>query len=314
MKKVLHVGITAPTYSSEAITESFKEVFGDVMYFDWQSHRYNYGTDVMRKNIIESADSFKPDLIFIHANHNSEALSFEVYKSLSAIARTITYTEDVRHDILFFTRLSEFVDHCIFTNRDDVSNLNKVGVKNAVYLPVSYNNLWYKPQVKTEKVYGDIVFIGNNYVGTSLDFPNAPERQEMVVALKSAFGNSFMAYGTGQENPMLNPQQCIEAYNNAKLAITHNNFKRKGYQSDRGLNSMGCGCATILHHYDGIELDFRNMIGGIWKSVDELVSLCGTYIENEWMRKQLSQYQYREVSLNHKWVNRAKKIREILGW
>ena len=71
MSKVFHMGITAPSYSSEAITKSFKDVFGEVHFFDWQYHRFNYGVEGMKSNLLLEVKTYKPDIIFLHLNHHS---------------------------------------------------------------------------------------------------------------------------------------------------------------------------------------------------------------------------------------------------
>lgn len=313
MLKVFHVGITAPTYSSESITKSFKDVFGDVLFFDWQFHRYNYGTEGMQDLLMIEAEKYKPDIIFLHFNHNSEALSIDNYKKLSELGFVVIYTEDVRDDNKWFETLLPIVGLCTFTNRSDVYHfISSSRFSNVAFLPVSYNDIWYKRQAPTLKNYGDIVFLGNNYVNTNLNFPKSLERQEMCEALKAEFGDRFQAYGNGQENPMLNPQEAVACYNNALIAIAQNNFDRIGYQSDRALNSMGCGCATIMQHYTGIDGDFPNMVGGKWKTIPELIELCHTYLETFWMRTQLAEYQYETVIKNHTWMNRAEKLKSII--
>ena len=311
---VFHAGITSPVYSSEAITRSFKEVFGDVCYFNWQESRYLYGTEGMRKEMINKVIEYKPDLIFLHFNHTSEVLSFEYYEALKKLAKVITYTEDVRQDISIFEKIAPVVDWMIFTNIDDVETLSSKGINNSFYLPVSYNDIWYRKQPKTEKDYGEIVFIGNNYVNTNMgeEFPNSKQRQEMIAALKKEFGDKFQAYGLGQENAMLNPQQAVECYNNAKIAITHNNFTRKGYQSDRGLNAMGCGCATLMQWYEGFQNDFPAGIGATWRTEKELIYLCKCYINMDSDREQLSNYQYKLATENHTWKQRTSDILEII--
>ena len=309
MKKVLHVGITAPTYSSEAISKSFIDVFGECIYFDWQAHRFNYGMEQMRTNLLKTAHDVKPDIIFLHFNHNNEALTVDNYKELSAIGFVISYTEDVREDISWFETITPLIGFSIFTNIDDVEKLKLKGINNAHYLPVSYNDLWYKKQPKTLKYYGDIVFLGNNYTGTNLDFPQAEQRQQMVLALKKEFGDKFQAYGNGQENKMLNPQEAVECYNNAKIAIGHNNFTRKGYQSDRCLNSIGCGCTTITQY---IENEFLFSGTGNWKTIEHLISLCHGLIDVPEANNKLSEYQHEEVTENHTWYNRSLSIKNLI--
>lgn len=309
VKRVLHVGITAPSYSSEAITKGFKDVFGDVLYFDWQYHRFSYGTETMRDNLLLEAKTYKPDIIFLHLNHNSEALSIVNYEELSKLAFTITYTEDVRKNIDWFRTITPSVGMSIFTNMEDVETLNSEGIKNAHYLPVSYNDIWYRRQPKTEKYYGDIVFIGNNYVGTYLDFSNAQQRQDMIKALKDEFGGNFQTYGLGQENKMLNPQEAVECYNNAKIAIGHNNFYKWGYQSDRCMNSIGCGCFTLVQHSGYMPSQFPEFS---WDNFGSLISDCKLALNNDEMRNMLAEQQYKTVTENHTWKQRAESIKRLV--
>ena len=317
MTKVLHVGITAPSYSSEAISELFKNIFGSVEYFDWQAHRFNYGVHGMRANLINKTKEYCPDIVFLHFNHNNEVMDIDTHKFLKERAKVITYTEDVREDISWFEKIHSIVDLMIFTNIDDVEMLKSNGINNACYLPVSYNHIWYKKQPKTLKYYGDIVFLGNNYVNTNLEFPQAQQRQEMIAALKKEFGNKFQAYGNGQENPALNPQQAVECYNNAKIAIGHNNFNRKGYQSDRCLNSMGCGCATIMQWYDGIKTDFIKTVYW-WNDIDNLILKCKHFFLSDSENTLpyhyiISSYQYDLVTENHTWKQRCESIKQLIN-
>lgn len=132
-KTVLHVGITAPTYSSVAITNSFIDVFGECVYFDWQAHRFNYGVDKMRDNLLKTAKEVKPDIIFLHLNHNNEVLDIDTIKELSQIGFAIWYTEDVREDISWFETITPLIGTAIFTNIDDVETLKSKGINNAHY-------------------------------------------------------------------------------------------------------------------------------------------------------------------------------------
>ncbi len=303
--KVLHVGITAPTYSSEAITKAFENTFGQTIYFDWQHFRFSMGVEGMRTALMVIAKTEKPDIIFLHFNHNNEALTPEIYQQLSQIGFTITYTEDVREDITWFEQITPLVNLSIFTNVDDVETLKSKGINNAMYLPVSYNDIWYKKQPKTERYYGDIVFLGNNYAVTNMDFPQAKQRQEMIAELKAEFGDKFRAYGNGQEYPMLNPQQAVEAYNNAKIAIGQNNFNRKGYQSDRIMNSMGCGCFTMIQYCNERMID-----ESIWVNIEQLVIKCAINLAFEEKRNRIAEIQYHSVTQKGRWINRAKSIKE----
>jgi len=130
--KVLHVGVTAPTYSSEAMVKAFNDVFGECVYFDWQAHRFNYGVEAMRKNLLLEAKTYNPDIIFLHLNHNNEVLTVDNVKELSEICFVIWYTEDVREDITWFEMITPVIGLSIFTNIDDVEKLKSITFKKGV--------------------------------------------------------------------------------------------------------------------------------------------------------------------------------------
>ena len=95
---------------------------------------------------------------------------------------------------------------------------------------------------------GEIVFLGGNYAMSNMNYPSAQERIELVEFLQKEFPDKFRVYGMGWEGTkMVHAQDEIKIYNQAKIAITHNNFQRKGYTSDRLFRAIGCGAMTISH-------------------------------------------------------------------
>jgi spore maturation protein CgeB len=286
---------------------AFKEAYQEVRSIDWQTIRFNGGKEglnILWDKIISECISFSPDLIFVQIQR-PDVLSVDQFKKLSEYGFVINYTEDVREDISWYQEVASHIGLTIFTNMEDAAK-----VENGCYMMVSYNDVWYRPRPKTEKDYGEIIFIGNNYVNTNLNFPQAKERQDMIKFMEEKFGDKFKAYGIGQSNSMLSPEQCIEAYNNCKVAITQNHFKRKGYESDRGLNSMACGAYTILQHFEGIEEMFKDApYLAVWKDFEGLEKLCNFYLyEANEDKKLMADY----TKNNHNWVNRIKFIQSAL--
>lgn len=306
MNKVLLIKIEAPTYSSIGMEEAFREHFKEVYSIDWQHERFNHGLAGMWDKIITTCEKVKPDLIFCQIQRK-DVLTVAQFKKLAQYGFVINYTEDVREDISFYEEVGEFIGLTIFTNKVDAAIFKH---SNVAYMFVSYNHLWYKPQAKTEKYYGDIVFIGNNYVGTNLKFPEAQERQDMISFLKGKFGDKFRAYGMGQEFPMLLPYQVVEAYNNCKVVVTQNNFKRDGYCSDRGLNAMGCGAKTVNQYFEGINNMFPFLAIDCWFDFEGLYTTCEILLkENDNPHKEENSKWMKE---NHSWLNRVKVVMSFI--
>ena len=306
MKKALLIKLEAPNvYSSIGMEEAFKEYY-EVRSIDWQRIKFNGGLDgvnVLWDKIVKECISFSPDIIFCQFQ-KSEILTLERWKRLAEFGFVINFTEDVREDIHWYEEVAPHIGLTIFTNEDDVK---KFKYDNVGYMLVPYNHIWYKPQPKTEQYYGDIIFVGNNYVTSNLRFPFAQERQEMIGFMKCKFGNRFQCYGMGQENSVLRSHQCIEAYNNAKIVITQNNFKRSGYCSDRGISAMGCGALVVHQHFDGIErLMDENPYLFTWKTFGELYEICNNLLENPIQENKHSIYVY--AKYKHSWLNRVKFV------
>lgn len=306
MKSVLFCKIEAPTFSSVGMVKGFKEAgFEEVFEFDWQRFRFDVGLEGMRSRLLGMAVMNQPDLIFLHLQVNS-ALDIETAQALQTIAPVVNFTEDVREDTGWYEDVAPHISLTIFTNKEDVEKLKQKGIDNVVYMPTSYNDVWYqKYPVKPEKKYGDIVFLGQNYVGTNLNFPLAEERQRMIQFLKAEYGDLFQAYGMGQENQMLNPMEAVNAYNNCKIAIGHNNFLRVGYSSDRLYNAMGCGAFFISSYFPDIETLFDKEKNLEWyQNLDELKNLIDYYLDDDTEREAIAKQGYRVVSENHTWKNR----------
>ena len=312
MKKALLIKLESPAYSSIGMERAFKEHF-EVHSVDWQHIRFTNGYDglkVIWETIINECDTFKPDLIFIQIQV-SYILTTDQFKELGQRSFVINYTEDAREDIQWMEDAAPHIGLTIFTNQDDVEKLKSKGIFNTAYMPVSYNDVWYRPVPKTDKYYGDIVFIGNNNVNTNLNFPYAQERQDMIEFMYEIFGDRFRAHGMGQGFSMLAPAQVIEAYSNCKIVITHNNFKRKGYFSDRGLNALGCGAITVHQHFEGIDGIFGDApYISSWKTLEGLETICRYYLENNFygFRTKISQY----TKENHSWTERVIQIIELI--
>ena len=307
--KVLHALINAPTYSSIGIEKGFRENGFDYVGFDWQHSRFSNGVEAMRKEFIKLARKEEPDWIFMHIQ-NSDAIDLSTAEELSDMGTLINFTEDVRDDISWYRKLGFCVDLTVFSNKEDVAVMKLYGYRSA-YIPTSYNDIWFNKQPKS-KSYGDIIFLGSNYLTSNLNFPQAQERYDMVQFMKSQFGERFQVYGRDWGTRTLNPQESVQAYNNCKIAITHSNFKRAGYTSDRLFNSLGCGAFTIAQYYEGCEEHFENKLI-TWDNFKQLKYLCISALQNDYIREKNAAELHQIVQAKHQWKNRIAEIMSILN-
>ncbi len=310
-KKVLFACINAPSYSPAGMVDGWKKCGYEVHSFDWQHIRYQIGVEDMQDRLIAKAAMEEPEIIFLHVQ-NKDAVDVEVAKVLSQRGFVINFTEDVRNDISWYEELAPHIGLTVFTNMEDVEKMKAKGINNVAYIPTSYNHTLYHPQPKTDKDFGEVIFLGTKYINTNLNFPKAQERQDMIAFMKKQFGRRFRAYGIGQDNRALTMSEAAEAYNNCKIAITHNNFFRKGYCSDRGFNSMGCEAFTVSHYFPESEkLGFMPFVR--WKEVDDLATVCDDFLRNDKARAAVARKNYEQVLEHHLWRNRFEVLIEEMN-
>lgn len=313
MKSVLHIGVQSPYYSSSGIAKGFHESgFEDYSFINFQSIRVNYGVEYLRKQMIDVAIENKPDLIFCHIQVK-DVLDIETAKALSDIGFVLNFTEDCRNDVSWYEEISPHIGLTVFTNYEDVETLKSKGLRSE-YLQTSYNDLIYHPlKQKPTADYGEIIFIGNNQSKSNLNFPFAEERVEMVNCMKKEFGERFKVWGNNWGNSrVLTPNESNIAYNSCRIAITQNQYHRKGYTSDRTFNAFGSGAIVIQQHYDGYYQDFKTtpFLLSAWQSFDDLKILCKHKFSPRNIEQSKENIPY--MKERHTWKNRIEKLKEYI--
>jgi len=307
---VLHIRIdSAPGYNSDAIEKAWKEHGYDYFGFKWQEYRFNHGIDALRKQVVKLAEEIKPTLIFAHIQ-NGEVLDLEIWRALSNISYTINYTFDVRDEgrMNWMYDIAPIIGHTFFADLTHVYECNHIlNIFNVSHCHSSCDMELFKNNSRGLYAF-DIVFCGNNYVGTNLNFPLAKERQQMIDFLFENYGGSFMAYGLGQKGGLIPPEAEANVYNLSKIAISQNNFDLPGYTSDRLWRIMSCGTFCLAKHYDGVDEDFGDSLV-TWKTLDDLKSKIDRYLINSGHERDLMAQRGSEyVRNNHRWTDRIKQI------
>lgn len=309
----LFAKIEAPTYSSVAMVAAFQQLGYQVIDLDWQMYRYQFGIESMREQLRNLVELHRPELIFLHIQ-NIEVMDAETVVELKRYgAKVVNFSEDVRDPLPeWIIKVGKEAALTVMTNQEDVWQLRELGVKSQ-FLPTSYNNIWYKPQGKTEKKYGDILFLGNNYINTDQNFEMKQERVDMVNFLRKEFPELFQVYGMGwgPEIMPLNPQEAIEAMCNAKIIISQSNFDRVGYTSDRLFSAIGTGSLVFPKYYEGIREQFVDPI--FWKDFKELSFMIKSELIQPGSFELMRHGMQIDVLKNHQWVNRFSQIKQWIN-
>lgn len=319
---ILFVAMYAPTgtngsiFNSDFMVDGFNKAGYRVEVMDWQKIRFNEGIEGLHQRILYKAMAEKPELIFLHIQ-TVGILSKEFLDELNKVSFTVSYNFDCRtfKDTEWQYELAPHLGYSFVSNKEDVLRCNAFGIFNVGVLHSSADFNHYK-RIKVEITEDDpeIVFIGNNFETSNLDFQKKKERVELVKFMQENFGNRFKAYGRGWDNSgIVNQQEEVVIYNKAKIAITHNNFYRTAYQSDRAYRAMGSGCLTIMQYYPEINKDFTPQVASTWLNFDMLKTECERYLENEEERIKKANAGYDWVRHQHSWHNRAMQMTEILN-
>ena len=317
MKSILLAPIQSSTYSSEGLINAFRREFDEVSVFNWQNAKLHEGKEGMQQRLITKADSEKPDIIFLQMQ-NPEALDTSTASILAEIGFVVNYTFDVRDDIEWYKNIGRYIGLTLFGDMISVNRYKRESGKNNVdYLPSSADFNIYKPlnlNGKKDPDCPEIIFIGGRYDNTSLNFPLAKHRVEMVEFMQDTFGGKFKAYGMGwvKGSPHINPQQEVMLYNSAKCAITHNQFYSPGYSSDRIWRSLGCGCATVSHYFVGINQQFNPHVISTWIDFDMLKEECQKFLDNKEYRINKGQAGAQWVRDHHSWGNRISELKRLI--
>lgn len=309
MKQLFHIAIQSQQYNSSGITKAFENCGYNVTQFDWQPHSFQIGREGMREACVAMAKRIQPDVIFIHAQ-NKDSFDRKTLSQLSDIGFTINYTFDVRDDISWYQTMAPYVGLTVFACVEDVESCKRSGIENVAWVPSSADFSVYARRdfPYNRIVVPEIVFIGNNTVGTNLNYPRASQRQDMIAFMEKAYGERFVAFGWGQKGGMItDPLHEVEIYNKAKIVITHNNFFKTGYCSDRDWRAVGCGTFTIHQYFEMVHRMFGQS-AVVWSGFEDLKYLCDYFLIHEGEREMLAQAHTDYVTMGQTWTHRVRHM------
>lgn len=303
MKKMLHIGLSTGN-NGHAI--GLKQVFN---VGDWQYEDINVAEPDLNTKIIDIANNYRPDLVFIQIQ--SSGLHREAIEALKANgAWILNWCGDKRNrvDDFYFHYMQFGVDLTCFSNTEDIEIMRKCGYQSD-WLQIGYDPAIYSPDGPVDKR-ADIVFMGNNFS----HFPLSGMRRDMIKELKRVYGDNFKSFGSGMPDGSLMGNQPGEAavYRGAKIGINLSHFDSDRYSSDRLFRMLGCSVCVLSHNYQGIEKDFmhgHDLV--VWNDINDLKRLINELLIDENPRQKIARNGHELAVNNYTFFHMGQKVLEL---
>lgn len=302
--KILHIGCCAKGYPLNGLQKALIKIgeYGEI---------YSGHSDL--NNLIkQKSDSFKPDIVFMQIQGAGILSEEAVIYLKNNGAFVINWSGDVREPVpQWYYDIGKHIDITSFTNMNDVDTMRAAGLKSE-YIDIGYDPEVYTP--KGEKTNCQpIVFMANSYD----QFPLSEFRKEIVIFLKSNYGNEFGIYGSGWANAdgSYMPSQEAEAmaYRSCKIAINCSNFEYRRYSSDRLLRILGTGVFCLCKWFPEIEKDYidgKHLV--VWHDLNELKEKIDYYLAHDFKRKLIAKAGNELVLKTRTYDVMVKNIRKII--
>lgn len=316
--KILHIGLMVNKKLNVGLSKAFRDIADEY-------EEYELCSD-LRQQL--TGCSFSPNIVFVQVqnekihNQNTNIVlneCMDLFRDKGAFI--INWTGDKRDSIPSWMNGFK-ADLTCFSNWDDVNNFRgksdflQIGID-----PINFNKDHDAEDLTAQIPVNipEIVFMGNN----AGNFPLSNERLSMVKFLQKQYGNRFGVFGNGYPNSLGsinatpdNPfhMQSLESYiySKCKIAINYSHYNSDGYFSDRLLRAMGSGSFVLSHDYKGISNQWELGVDlQKFTSLQDLQSKINYYLENETERKQIATNGYRNVHMNHTYLDMAQNIIDL---
>lgn len=281
--KLLHIGLDAHKTPDTSLMKVFKRhcsKYRDI----------NTGNPGINKAIIDFAQSFQPDFVFMQIQTPGVVSPKALQALRDCGAFVCNWTGDCRTPLpVWYITTGSMIDLTLFTNYDDVVTARAMGV-NADFCPIGYDPDIYHPDYNQRKDI-EVAFFANHYPNT---FPLSGYRKDVALYLKGYYREKFKLFGNGWSHAdgNFNHSQPEESkvLQRVKIAVNVSHFAYRGYASDRLNRTLGCGAICLTHEFPemhrlGLE-DNVNCV--VFRDLNDLSNKIDYYLENEGARKRIA--------------------------
>lgn len=265
------------------------------------------------ERLLDACKRIRPDVVFMQIQSEGIVGPTTMARIKEVCKTIVNWTGDVRSPLPhWFIELAPHVSWTLFSNMNDVRALQMRGLRSAFW-QIGYDEDVYKPPTGPSTRSG-VVFMGNNYKST---FPLSTFREQLVKALQTSFGTSFVLHGANWTNAKANSNnnqgEEVKALQRCTIAVSASHFQYERYYSDRLLRFMACGPLVLQHWYPGLEKDFipdTHLV--VFNDIPECIQKVRHYMEHPDVAARIGAAGAAHVLANHSQKVRIMELQAVL--
>jgi hypothetical protein len=316
--KVLYLPLNSPAIKQTGMMDAFVACGVELKVFDFYIKEIKkVPANVIRKELIDEASNFKPDLIHMQLQFTSTidpATLLEVRRNCPNAIMT-NWTGDIRTNIPNeFIQTAKIVDISLISSTGQLEAYRAAAKARVEYWQIGFDPKLYFPKGKKTFSY-DAAFTATKYVRS--EFPGQADRNKTADLLRAKFGDRFGLFGYywGHGVKSIEHTALSDLYNDSASCISVSNFNNVShYFSDRLLLCMASGRPTISLTFPGWDSYFTdNYDIIIAKTVAEIPEKVKWVLNNPQEAEQIGLAGARTVLAEHSYHCRAKELLHMVG-
>jgi spore maturation protein CgeB len=322
--KVLYLPLNFGEVVQKGVYDAFRACDCKLEVFDFMNmYVNNKNARVVRKRLIDKANSFKPDLVHMQIQHTNviDASTIRKIKESNPKAIISNWTGDVRAFVpATYKRVAMASDFNFISSTGQLPLFEGHLKKPVHYLQIGYNPELYFPSAnKNFALKYDASFIGNH--APREKYPGAATRIAACRLLRKEFGTRFALFGNGWAKDLKSRgsidqnKVAKDVYHHSVCNISVSHFNDiDHYFSDRLLMCMASGRPTISLKFPKWESYFTDMCDLIMvDNVDQIPEKVRMLKNNPDLANYIGKSGAAKVFAEHTYESRMRELLRIVG-
>jgi spore maturation protein CgeB len=275
----------------------------------------------VNESFIKAVKEFQPDLVHMQLQMTDIIEPSAIMEARKQVNKNVIFTNwsgDVRNtasaEIL---KIAPAVDFTFISSVGQIPLYQQAGCQNVRYWQIGYDPKIFFPKNQSNFTY-DLVFAGNAYPPGL--FVDTQKRYDLIVKLKSYFGDRFGVFGSGYRPDLkakpISGSEVNNVYNSSLSIFSMSNYNDiSHYFSDRLLTCLASGRPTISYNFPDYQSYFSNNCDIIMASTfEEIVSMVEWCKSNMDQANRIGQAGAKKVQSQHTYKSRVIELLRLLGF